>query len=71
MSQIAKVRQYGVRVANVIPRNGARKEKIEIIYLVWDQDLLVRKFNLSSETFVKFLKNYPKTTERQRVVLGG
>ena len=45
--------------------------KIEIIYLVWDQDLLVRKFNLSSETFVKFLKNYPKTTERQRVVLGG
>ena len=49
MSQIAKVRQCGVRVANVSQRNVVRKVKIEIIFLVWNQDLLAEKFNLSSK----------------------
>ena len=50
MSQIAKVRQCGVRVANVSQRNVVRKVKIGIIYLVWNQDLLAEKFNLSNLT---------------------
>ena len=62
MSQIAKVRQCGVRVANVSQRNVARKVKIEIIYLVWNQDLLSEKFNLNSELQKSFEK-WPKDRE--------
>ena len=52
MSQIAKVRQCGVRVANVSQRNVVRKVKIGI-YLVWNQDLLAEKFNLRKGSLKK------------------